>query len=689
MVCDPNDNSLNPPFLGPPPVIPGLGIPFSAPKIPFPDVEIPEGIPEDLIKLINDLFALLPGGKLEPNPDNFMKDVMDAIASLLNQIAPYLALYNFFQALLNMILCIIDVLCALMSPFKLRAAVKRLFKRCLPDFLNLFPWLALLAMILALLLLLLALIEYIIQLIRKYIEDIIKNLEILAEGVQFNDTQSTIDAALKIAYLLCLIEQLFAILIAFQAIFAIIQALADLAGRSVCARGDSVCCTEDVCPDFIHDNPDGEIPGTQGVLYYLKERTDATVGITVRPETWQFYDSETGRTYNFDDIITPVDDLVFWPQPDVYPNTLSVRKAPYLIDMRLVVDPNEFDIPTDSGGTRPFRIKDIIVEREPYRGVIKYDSSLDSSIGTEGTLRLVGGKVFEDDGTTPYLINGTQATLETFIHYDSQTTPITGDDGYWGSNIEYTWQINHDALIDKRIITVMCAPDVEAESIVVNNTTDFDSVIDKLASVGGTLPDIGGTVDCLVNALAEYRQDVSIEKSVAFQLAATACLGDLREQAENTYTAGVTVGTNVYETVADLDPDLQFTSLPIVVSVDLKDANGISIATSAPENTQSDIAALISGTPTLGSLTSFSFDGYSLFTADLTSQLTGTGTLTLSFNNQLLAEIVGRDDDDVNTSIEIVELPYEFVGVPLSAVGVEDKKARRGPEDVVKDGEGS
>jgi hypothetical protein len=369
MICDPNDNSINLGPIVPPTGIPGLGTPFSVDGYDFPDLKIPDGIPEDIIRLIESLLAYLPGGILKPNPNNFMKDVWDAIAELLGQIAPYLALYSFIQALLNMVMCLIDLACALLSPFKLRSAINRLFKRCLPDFLNLFPWLALLAMILALLLLLLALIEYIIALILAYIEEILRNLRILYEARQFDDEQSVIDATLKIAYLLCLIEQLFAILIAFEAIFAIIRALQDIVGRSVCASGsgrrgdDNDCCTEDVCPDFIRDNPDGEIPGTEGVLFYHRQLYDNTLTASVitRAERWQFYDEQANKDYQFQDIIVPDDEETnFWPTPLTFYAGMPLKRVPYAIDMSVYLDPYSFDNNySGPAGFQTFQIKDV------------------------------------------------------------------------------------------------------------------------------------------------------------------------------------------------------------------------------------------------------------------------------------------------------------------------------------------
>src|SRR5690606_32308970 len=126
--------------------------------------------------------------------------------------APFLGLYNFIQALLNMVFCIIEVLCARNNPSALIRALRKLFKQCIPPFLNLMPWLALLAMIIALILLLLALIAYLIQQILNFFDQIRKNLEILSNAIQVGDYDSILAAGKKIAYILCLIEQLFAIL---------------------------------------------------------------------------------------------------------------------------------------------------------------------------------------------------------------------------------------------------------------------------------------------------------------------------------------------------------------------------------------------------------------------------------------------------------------------------------------------
>jgi len=691
MPCDPGANTLNPLALGPPPAVPGFGLPFGPIQIPFPDVQLPDGIPEDLLQLIEDFLTNFPGGPFRPNFDNFAKDVLDALASLFNQLAPYLGLYRFLQALLNIILCIIDILCAATNPFSMLRALRRLFKRCLPDFLNLFPWLALIAMIIALLLLLLALIQYLIEQIIALIQDIIENLLLLSEAVLFDDSERQLAAARKIAQVLCIIEQLFAILIAFQAILAIISALADLGGRTVCGKQGSTggddfeCCPDDVCPPFIFNNPDG-LTGTLGQLVYYREIDNNVsllpVGIELPPirnESWQFFDAET-QTYNFSDIITKIDDNIFWPEGQTYDADATVKRIPYILDMRLTVDPATFNLPDPVGGSREFFIKDVVVIRKPTLTVTDYDGT--TTPETNGVLRLEGGLVYESDETTPFDVGGSQATLNDFIHLTSGIGLPSSDDGYVISNISYTLRINHPVLIQEALITMGCDPDLQIETTALNSTLEITSVLSRI----GELPDVAGTVDCLNDTIASIRSDVS-PTNVATQSAnLQTCLNDLREQTLTTYENAVTAGTNVYSSTIELDTDVQFINNPINVKVTLKDAGGTTLSFRVPNDVENSLSSKIVGDPSLGTITNFAFDGYESFVAELTSPTPGDGYLGVSFDNQVFSSIINRDNDDLPTTIIENKVPYTFVGTPVSAVSDENGLERRDEVDIGIDG---
>ena len=703
MPCDPNDNVLNPPNLGPPPAIPGFGIPFAPPAIPFPDLSLPSGIPEDLLDLLKRLLSNIPGGPLIPNLDNFAKDIIDALASLLNQLGPYLAIYRFFQALLNMIGCIMDIICCLTNPFCLIRAVRKLFKRCLPDFLNLFPWLALLAMIIALLLLLLALIQYLIDQILKLIQDIIDNILLLSRAVQVDATEDDlIAAAVKISQLLCLIEQLFSILVAFQAILSIIDALIRLAGRSFCGSSpngdDTSCCGDEFCPPFIRVNPDG-LFGSQGRLIYHREVDNeplpapfsSTVLPAIRLERWQFVD-DADEEFAFKDIITPINGNIYWPEGRTYDKGTTPKKAPYILDMTLNVDPAIVFGHTDPvGGARDFVIKDIIVISRPNIGVQIYDDSFDSTDNSTGTLRLGGGLVFESDGVTPFNINGYQANLDSFVHFSPDFGAPTFEDGYEFLNVDYNLRYGHEVLVQETAITIGCIPEVEIERDIANLVVpNIEPVINLLLSPGGAgtnngLPDVEGAFNCLTDALATFRQNVSIESAAAFQAQVSACLGDLKDQTLGAYNVAVAGGTNAFKSTATLEPEVQFVSLPIVVSVQLRDSTGTEISFNVPAESQELLANLLEGQVTFGQIGKFTYNG-TVFVAEITSSKPGTGTLQISFNNNIFSQVLNQESDDVASVIEEVSIPYEFVGSVITAV---DEPVQRRDESDTSNSDGN
>lgn len=689
--CTPTDNSLRPG--GKPPFsIPGFGLSQAPIQLPYPDVALPDGVPEDLLELANTLGLLFPSSLFKPNIDNFSKNVLDAVSSLLNQVAPFLSLYNFFMAALNMVVCILDVLCALLNPFKLRRAIKRLFKNCLPAFLSIFPWFALIAQIIALMLLLLALIEYLINTIVAFIEEIRRNLQLLEDAVTLNDAERSLAAARKIASLLCLIQNLFAILIAFGAILAVIEALARIGGRVPCnSNSGSDCCDDDVCPPFIRQNPDG-LTGTIGQLIYFKQLTlDSSTlfpGIAtgvlptqvVRNESWQFVDpSQT--VFKFSDIITPINGNTYWPDGLSFDANSSFKKVPYFVDIRFSYNPN------DGHGQRYFRINDCIVTEKPFIGIFTFDNNF-NSVPNTGTFHLTGGSVFEDDNTTPYIIDGRQASLTTFIHQPSSFAPSTGpiviDDTVTLTNISYTLKYNYEALFSYALITLGCLPDVSGERGVISvQFGDVRSVISKIS-----LPNVSGTsgaIQCLQNALTKFRQNVSLDGADIFQGEINACLGQLQSDTSKAYKDAVGSAFDQFNSTVTLDPTIQFVGSGINVSVTLKDVTNNPIAFNMPQEFTEEFANRIAATPTVGQISQFSFDGKQSFNAVITSDSPGDGNLTVSFDQKLFSLIQNREQVDTPTSIVTNVLTYKFIGNLVQSD--QEPVPRRDETDVALDGD--
>lgn len=676
MACNPSTNNINIPSPGIGPSLPGLGLPFSVPKVDFPDFGIPEGVPEDLLELLNTIIARLPAGiKLVPNSDSAMKGIWDALASLFNQMAPFLAVFKFIQALLNMVMCIIDVICALMNPWALMKAVKRLFKVCIPDFLSMFPQFALIVMILTLLLLLIALIEYLYNVIKSYIEQIIKNLKVLSRAIQVSDEQSILAATNKLAYLLCLIEQLFSMLLAVAALFAVIEPLMKLAGRGVCSKssGSSCCEDDDFCPPFIANSPSGLLGNTGVLVYHPKIDVSWPIngsldflknsGITPqREELWQFVDSNPGL-YKFLDIITPSEKMgfIYWPEGNEYSNDANINKVPYLLDISFYANTRSFGV-ADNTGTHRFLITDIVVIKKPTPYPTTYDKGLNNAVSS-GTLTLGGGKVWQytpdGDGYLIYNVNGSQATLNTFMHSNviSNVMPSV-DDGYHISNIEYNLKINHASLVDNKLITLMCVPDNAVESAVVNaEYADVRSVFDKM----GDLPDINSTITCLNTALTTFRKNLNEETAAVFESEVKACLDTLKAAVVDSYGTGTEATSDRFASNFEIDPDLQFINRDINVTIRLKDKTGTILAENIPKEIGDRLAKLITLKPTLGQVSDVIYDGYESFTSKLTSKTAGIGEIKAFLNNEPFATIINRDKPEESTAIIDRVLSYEFV----------------------------
>lgn len=697
MVCSPSSNNLNPPTVPTVPV-PGFGIPTSPVQTPLPSFALPTSLLEDFTNLTEQLGALFPSGLFKPNPDFGMKNVLDFISNLLTQLAPFLSFYNFIMSALNMINCIIEILCAIPNPFAIAEKLKKLFTQCLPAFLSLFPPFALPMMIISLLLLILSLILYIIETIINIVNDIIRNLTLLANSTSLNDAQSITAAANKIASLLCSIQNVLSIFVAIGAITAVIKSLALFAGSVLCSDEDeNGCCPPDLCPAFIKNTPNGIVVTTGKMVYYKQIGADVASILSlspavanlfvippVRKETWQITQNGGASDYAVSLIITPVNDNIFWPDPLEFSSDLSIKKACYTVDLKVTVDPNDFGI-SDSQGEREFVIKDCVVVRKPYLGLLNYDGSLDSSY-TEGTLNIEGGLVYESDGTTPYLVNASQATLNTFIHEaDSNASSTPSVDDSISFDIEFTWKPNAPALAGYNLTTVGCIPEVNIEKAVQNAVIvaeGLDAVINKLPvtpagtlvpSSGDFLPNISGTQDCLNSALQQFSQNVSIENAAVFQATIQACLGDLEDQTLATLCSALNAAISQFKSSFELIPEVQFITRPIKVNVTVRDPNGTNLAIGIPETCANDIADKLSANVTLGTISKFKFDSSGVFIADLTSKEVGTGEITVSFDGKVFNVI-----NVVNGSSVIEENTgtYEFIGVS------QDEVVRRDVTDV-------
>jgi len=724
MPCKPTDYSI-PPGNFDEPSIPGFGSPIdSGLEIPGMPVVL-DGIPADIAELIESLKLLLPGGPVKPNLNpNIDEKILDAILKLLDYLTPFLAIYKMILPILNMIICIIEVLCALKNPFKLIKALRKLFRTCIPDFLALFPYFAFILMIISLILLILALIQYIIAEIIRIINQILKNIKLLARIAKRKDANGILTAARKVGALLCYLKNLFAVL---QIVALIIQIIKDILSLSFrippCddADGDDDgCCTEEVCPAFIKQ---ADFTRSTGTLQYLREIGQDASGITglpaafgpifaslgaIRQESWQFYDVELANTFAFYNITSAVDvdpelGFTFFPVGKTYEGTSNVRKVPYTVDLRVFYYPAAFGL-TDPLGSRYIRIKDCIVKKTPIISPLDWQNQplttpvsqadlLVTKVVDNGSLDLLGGLVYEDDGSTAVMVGAAQGTLTTFVHLAGQISNTLIENPIFFSNVEYTFKINHSVLVGEDIITLGCVPEVAFDRTFVNTNAGAGLREGAAALAALPIPDPAATQECLAVSLAKFGASVTAESAATFQAETTTCLNAFGDQLSAIIDDLVDLGFVADKSTFSLTPTVQFTTLPIVVTATLNDKNGHNLCPTLPAASAQEIADKLVAELTFGAISKFTYDGAANFTAEINSEEEGSGEISLMYNNTFFSTLSIPADLTVTPTTGIQTLTFEFVKTPVGSSaaaggGIDsDGKPRRNDGDVSGDGE--
>jgi len=725
--CSPNDISLSPPDGPSGPSIPGFGTPFS---LPIPNISYPKGFPEDLLGLLNKLKMLIPPGALKaPLNPNFGKSVFDSIMKLLDQFMPFLMLYKFFLPILNLIICIIEVLCALMNPFALVSALNRLFTECIPEFLNLFPIFALIIMIISLLLLLLQLILYLIEQILKLIKAILRNINALVKAYQTANATSVLNIAKKLGNLLCIFQNLFVLLSIFGIIIQIIKDILSLIfSIPPCEGGDdSSCCSPQYCPTIVQS----EYTRTTGTFQYLPEAGAQTslvipggnFNFDLRNESWQIYDldQEIGQAFwnivDGYDISPTIDPKpVFFPTDANYSATTSPQQAAYTVDLRLFYNPAQW---SNIHGTRPgsaqyIRFKKCIVLAAPTQSYKNYNN--DPVSASSGVFYLAGGLGYLDDGKTKLTgfdsATGVkpiadQATLENFLHMPGQfalAPVLTANDGYTFQDMEYTFKPNLPVLLQKNLVTLGCQPQIALSKAFVNNvmfagisaqTEDLKGIVNGTSSLlnGRNFPNPDACVECLQTAAANLAVNMTVEGVAAFQATTDICFRELELDTKAAISATISAGTSPCKSNFTLTPVSQFTTQPIVVTVNINENAGLPLTGDLPADIAASLAENIKATPTFGDITKFTYDGYQIFTAELTSAIPGDGQMMVSFQNQTFCtDTLPTDGTAPSHTLQIIDYSFVYTpsvtdNIPLTGEGdTTGTQPRRDSGDTSRDG---
>jgi hypothetical protein len=700
MPCNPNSLTITQPPGPSGSPTPGFGTPFAPPNSNN-SFATPTGFPEDLTDLINDLTLIVSSGKIQSSLSvNYGKDALDALTNLLDKAFPFLMAYKLILPILDMIICIIEIICSLMNPFALIGKVQRLFRVCIPEFLALFPIFALVVFILSLLNLILTLIEYIIEKILFFVELIINNMIALVQALQYSDAAGIAAITQKLGLILCALPNLFVLLSIFAVIIQVIQDILKLitaippcsnSGSTDTSDDSTPCCGPETCPAFIKNNT--TITGTTGDLQYYNEAAQGLSSLPAgfptsfplsffnaapeRAESWQFYDISQTIQDAFSNITNAYDlpagtSIVFFPSSTTYTANTPINQVPYLLSLTFLYNPAIFGR-IDPKGIRLVQINNCIVSAPPNLYINNYEN-VQVSLST-GVLSLVGGQAFENDGMTPVSLNGTQATLGTLIHLPPEITTsgapvLSPTDGYLFNNLSYTFTIQHAVLFANNLITLGCIPSIAADRDFANTVFGGNAGTNLAELNSLTFPDITGTQACLTSALTSLTNNVSTSGAAEFQNTATNCLNNLANQAASTIQSLLGLGFDPYQSTFSLSPTPQFTSQTITVSVFLAETNGQSITSGMSSSVAAQTATRITGTASFGILSTFVYDGTQNFLATITSPAAGSGTITISFDGIPISTANIPSNLSIPASITVTYEPYTFVYSPFGIGGL-------------------
>ncbi|MFZ4399367.1 MAG: hypothetical protein ACOYO1_04970 [Bacteroidales bacterium] len=658
--CDPLLNNINVP-MGPP--LPGApGFSFDSNMFGFipPDLGDFPGNILDWIKKLK--FNLPGGGLLQEMIESLTETISKVLSRLLSYLNIIMGFLMFALAIVELIMCIIKILCAFPKPWSVIRAIKRLLTKCLPIFITIcFPFFVWILLLLSLIAILIAIIEYIVMMIIRLIKQIIKNIKRIINLLKASrNVAGALAIISKLANLLCLFEQIFVFLGIVFALFEIIMGQWTKALK-ICDSGggpdDDSICAEFLKDPTEKDNPDIEIYKTRVAsstadLWYCNEvygspNSDplfSTIITQLRAESIYLQDDSLAEELKFKNIIN-YKGFPFFPFDKNINKDIEYRMKPYLVDLYITCDPGD--------GLRRINVKDVTVTCAQTSMLKTIISSKKYPVyNNNGFITLYGGKVVDD-------ISKNDKTIEELLHKDA--TQLGGISTQY-TKIEYVLKANYDALAEYALITTSCMPSVQVHLGVLNTVFNKIPLPDLVQ-----LPDVGGAIDKLSACLSEYRKSMTLETTETFGNCMLNIMSDLNDQANSSYCQLLQAAMDIYHMPITLDKDLQFINKKIKVTVTPKDEAGRTLIEliggfTPPQSCMDTIASKFKGEATLGTVSNFSYDGYGNFIADIISQTSGDGYITVSYDGNTIKKVIKPSDPSLNPSIEDYILNYSYVG---------------------------
>jgi len=492
---------------------------------------------DELIETISCLCSV--GGVVQPSTlPSATINLGDVLANQANLLSAFTSMYGFIAAILRIISCIMDVVCALVNPFSTIKAVIRLFGTCLPDLILIFPQLTIPAIIICIIKIILAIVEYILTVIVPILEEIIQDTQDLIDAFAAKNADAQAAVAFKLASLFKELFNILGILNTLEPILEMIKTLLNMGVNLPCGGSGGSCdgCGDDQCPEVLLQT---EITGDDGIL---------VVVFGSDPTEFQILFNSPSNLVSF---LTIKD---FFPKGLDYNEIKDEDDFPYTLE----TGGNTYGVSSiDSGGNLSLVTITPELSSDGYLDMLSTGLGADEvHFGSPTGNFLVDSPQYltiADPNPSNLLNNG---TWEVTGIYDANNVKLIRDDGnswtasnptYWriaptapssGTNLSFTFGINHTELIRHGLIGLGCHPAVKAE--IEGLEERFSEVADNYGDGLGLpdFPDLTSVIDDLESAIIVPKNvttDYILDNYGSFTPEAVAQMGTDIEDILNAY----------------------------------------------------------------------------------------------------------------------------------------------------------
>jgi|2_EtaG_2_1085320.scaffolds.fasta_scaffold00487_3 hypothetical protein len=605
------------------------------------------------------------GGTLQASPPPDMWNLGDIVVDLQRGLNMFASVYAIIVAILQVIMCIIEIICALTNPFALIKAIIKLFGVCIPELILVLPQLAVLAYIICLIKIIIAIVTYMITVLIPLIQNLIANILNIKNAIENEDDDAIAALAFKITAMIKEVLNLLGILAPLEPIIEMIQALLSLAMGFPC-DDDDPCCETSVCPDVLKNY---YLDGYDGVL-----KTYLSGG-----SSYETYFSSTSK---YTDLATLSD---YFPSDANLSSITKIADAPYVLTIpkssgtQYIVtqifsggmlkvtqlEPTQFSdgylssvynvsgIPTAVDATGRYVRFGSASATFTSSDVNGYVTILDpTNLTNAGTWKIISvydaNNVVLDGTTTSAWTASTSLNPSTknLVWYKLNSAPTDVVNG------DFKLDFNHAMLMKHNQIGAGCHPAIRATKAITKARFPIPPV--------PTLPNISNTLSTLNNCIAPLENitdaDVIADPDGISAKISTAsvCITNVLNGLNNDMTS---LAKNIYPNLIDLEaslltatPSVQTVSNNVKVSVTPIDKYGGIIGIGLPSGTLN--VKIFSTTGTVSSVTE---------EIDSNGDLTGVYSANLTSDNKGLARVSAKVGGSFLNEFDGTSLKTRFV----------------------------